>query len=373
MKIWMQKLVGQIDLSKSEKDTDHLASELSEEKATLLFFIDTISKHLIEIESHPSRSVRETLDSLSKEIIEVKEPEALAKALFRLRQFFASYRISEFTYVQTTFDEFRRIIWDFVDQLAEDLTDERKEDIVIKTKLGTLREAVESNSIEALKTQSRQFIDAYITTQSKKETRRTKRVDTIKKNLEGVKKQLVDAQNDMKYDHLTGAYNRRYFDEQLRKLVKLFSDNNKSVTLVTLDIDHFKKVNDTFGHDAGDMVLQECVKLIQGAFTRPEDIVARIGGEEFAIVLPDFKIEHAIKLLEPLLTKIRGETFLQGSKKIKFTISAGIASWIKGEKVDAWLKRADQALYQSKNSGRDRYTVAPNMLLQEDTPKASVS
>jgi diguanylate cyclase len=88
--------------------------------------------------------------------------------------------------------------------------------------------------------------------------------------------------------------------------------------------------------------------------------VARIGGEEFAVILPDSRVEDAVRMAEEAMAKIRREVFIQGELEIKFTVSMGIAQLLNGEKVDQWLKRADQALYQSKNTGRNKYTVATN-------------
>lgn len=376
MKKWMQKLVNQIEF-KWEKDRSGsegaegasaeagATADLNEERATLLFMIDTLNKHLLEMDSHPTRGVREVLDSFSKEVIQADE-DTIEKVLFKFRQFYGTYRIAEFSYVQTTFDEFRRIILEFVDQLGEDLSDEKKEDQEIKSRLEQLREAVESNSIDTLKSQSRSFIDTYIQTQSKKEKRRSKRAESIKKNLDSVKKQLFEVQNDVKYDHLTGAYTRRSFDSHIKEVTKKYDVTGRPMTLISFDIDHFKKVNDTYGHDCGDFVLQECVKMVQAVFSRPDDFMARVGGEEFLILCPDYKVEHALKQVEIALQRIRSETFLKDDKKINFTISVGIAQHIAGEKIESWLKRADKALYQSKNNGRDRCTVAPNMALHEE-------
>lgn len=365
----MQKLVKQVEFKwekdPSKPDGAQAIPHMNDERATVLFMIDTLNKHLLEFDTHPTRLIREQLDVFAKEIIQADE-DSIEKALFNFRQFFGSYRIAEFSYVQTTLDEFRRIIFEFVDQFGEDLSDEKKEDQEIKVKLEALREAVESNSIDALKAESRSFIEGYIQTQAKKEKRRTKRSESMKKNLDSVKKQLSDANNEIKIDHLTGAYNRRAFDEHIKDLVRKYDVTGKPITLVSFDIDHFKKVNDTYGHDAGDVVLQECVKMIQSVFSRPDDFLVRMGGEEFLIVMPDFKTEHAIKQAEVALARIRNDAVIVDDKEIRFTISIGIAQRVTGERLEAWLKRADKALYQSKNGGRDRYTVAPNIALTED-------
>jgi len=124
------------------------------------------------------------------------------------------------------------------------------------------------------------------------------------------------------------------------------------------DIDHFKRINDTYGHPIGDFVLKELVKSLQGMFTRDVDLVARMGGEEFAILLPDYTAETALKKADEVLERVRHDAFVHESHEIRFTISIGIAQLSPSETVAAWYKRADLALYNSKNTGRNKATVA---------------
>lgn len=363
MKKWMQKLADQLDLDwkKNPEGPHDTPLDMSEEKATLLYILDIYNKHLLEIEAHPVRKVRETLDEFAKEILN-PDPAKSEKVLFRLRQFFSSYRIEEYSYIQKTFDDFRGIIWDFVDQLAADLSYEQGFDGQIQSSFEQLKEAVESNSIDILKSQSRQFIDSYIEHQTRRDRRRSERMENIRRNLHSMKKQLVDANNSLKHDHLTSAFNRKSFDEQIKNCHNLNKIDGHPVCLIVLDIDYFKKINDSYGHAMGDVVLVECVKMLKECFHRPNDVVARIGGEEFAIILPEISLEGALVLAEQALAKIRAETIVQEDMRIKFTLSMGIAALVSGESADTWLKRADAALYDSKNSGRNKYTVAPAQL-----------
>lgn len=368
MKLWVKKLLEQFDIPWQEDSTGEnpvITPSISEEKATLLHMIDTYNKHLLDFQNQPVRRVRETLDELAKAIAN-PDPTVSEKALFRFRQFFASYRIDEYTYVQNTFDDFKNIIWDFADQLGDDIRFEQQKETEIGETLEQLKEAVESNSIEGLRSKSREFIDHYIEVQTKKDERRSQRLDSIQKNLSTMKKQLMEANQTMRTDHLTGAYNRKSFDEQLKKYLQMAQFSKNSVSMIVMDIDFFKKVNDTYGHDIGDFVLKECVRLLKEVFHRETDFVARIGGEEFAILLPDFKAEHAVHKAEELMNKVRKEIFLQGPHQIKFTVSMGIAQLeekdIQSQSWEAWLKRADQALYHSKNTGRNKYTVAGTSL-----------
>lgn len=362
----MRKFLDQIEADwqrggaqKAASSTTSESIDMSEERATILYFLDTLNKYLIEVDTQPIRKVRETLDDFAKELIKADESQ-LERILFRLRQFISSHRIEEYTYVQKTFDDFKAIIWDFADQLGEDIRLERIKDQEVKASLDDLREAVESNSIDELRMKSREFIDFYVEYQNKRDERREKRMSHIKKSLNSAKKQLLQAYDSMKYDHLTKAHNRKSFDETIKNYIRLAEASKQSVSLLALDIDFFKKINDSYGHDTGDVALRELVNVLKGIFTRDNDLVARIGGEEFAVVLPDYKVEHAVKKAEEVLAFVRKKIFVHGEKQFRFTVSIGIAQHLEGESAEQWLKRADAALYHAKNSGRDRFIVAPH-------------
>jgi diguanylate cyclase (GGDEF)-like protein len=232
----------------------------------------------------------------------------------------------------------------------------------IRQHLEELKDAVETNSIEVLKHESRKFIDCYVEKQFKKEKRASSRMKSIRKNLNVVKKQLNEATDKMRVDHLTQAFNRKSFDEQCEQQRKLCFASGQAVSLIMVDIDHFKKINDTYGHPIGDFVLKELVKTLKAVFSREGDVVARFGGEEFAILLPDYQAGHALKKAEELLVRVREEVFVQENHQIRFTVSLGVAQLAPGEEYSSWLKRADLALYHSKNTGRNRATAAPGPL-----------
>ncbi len=364
MKQWIVKLIEQLDISFIKPDTSEpfkKVPSISEEKATLLYMIDIYNKNLFEIEKHSVRKVREKLDTLSKALID-PEPKKTEKTLFDIRQFFSSYRIDEYTYIQNTFDDFKRVVWDFADQLSEDIEFENSKDKTLVVNLNDLKEAVEANSIETLRAKSKEFINSYMEYQSQKNSIRQRRMVSVKRNLDTIKKQLVAAHTDLATDHLTTAYNRKSCDEYVKKLVQLAPLNQSPTSLLILDIDFFKKINDSYGHDIGDYVLKECVRILQEVFNKEGEMVARIGGEEFVVILPSHSLELAAQRAEVAQKRIREESFIQGNLNITFTVSMGLAQLLDGESASEWLKRADTALYQSKNSGRNKYTLASNAL-----------
>lgn len=358
------KLIEQLDISFIKPDTSDSVKPIvaiSEDKATLLYMIDVYNKNLFEVEKHSIRKVREKLDILSKALID-PDPKKMEKTLFDIRQFFSSYRIDEYSYIQNTFDDFKRIVWDFADQLSEDVEFENAKDKKLEVNLKDLKEAVEANSIETLRSKSREFINSYMEYQSQKNSIRQRRMVSVKRNLDTIKKQLVTANTNLATDHLTQAHNRKSCDDYVKKLVQLAPLNQAPTSLIILDIDHFKKINDSYGHDIGDYVLKECVRILNEVFGRDGEMVARIGGEEFVVVLPGHSTELAVQRAEVAQKRIREESFIQGELNITFTVSMGIAQLLDGEVAADWLKRADTALYQSKNSGRNKFTLASNSL-----------
>jgi len=154
-------------------------------------------------------------------------------------------------------------------------------------------------------------------------------------------------------DSLTGAYNRRYFDERI-KLSHGLRNRNVEVAMIMIDIDHFKKVNDVYGHKAGDKVLSLIVDLMSKRI-RETDAFFRVGGEEFAVLLRDAKLETAKKLAEELRELIESTPIMEN---YTVTCSMGVASLNKDESTDSWMRRADNALYKAKENGRNRIELA---------------
>ena len=154
-------------------------------------------------------------------------------------------------------------------------------------------------------------------------------------------------------DGLTGMQNRRYFDDALKEYLHEFRRIDKPVGLMILDLDHFKQVNDTHAHDVGDEVLRAVANCLKG-MTRYHDVVARLGGEEFAIVAPNMDSEMLIKLAERIRRAIATTTVFSGNVHLKITASVGLAIWDKRESADDFFRRADQHLYHAKKQGRNR-------------------
>ena len=159
-------------------------------------------------------------------------------------------------------------------------------------------------------------------------------------------------------DYLTGLLNRRVFMEKLQEETDRFKRYGVSAVLMILDLDHFKNVNDTFGHAGGDRVLRRFAKLLKNA-VRKTDILGRLGGEEFAVLLPETTMEAAVPLANRVLEMVRKGVVSGRTGKISFTTSIGLAELQADDPhMDRLLARADAALYRAKENGRDRFVAA---------------
>jgi diguanylate cyclase (GGDEF)-like protein len=163
-------------------------------------------------------------------------------------------------------------------------------------------------------------------------------------------------------DHLTGLFNRRYLMETLEKEFQRNLRKGGNLSLILLDIDHFKKVNDTYGHLQGDVVLNKVALQLQKEL-RSYDIAARYGGEEFVALLPDAMPKEALFVAERIRQAIQGSKFSGALASLAITVSMGIATLPApdGTTVDNFIKMADDALYQAKANGRNRVEYLTNI------------
>ena len=182
-----------------------------------------------------------------------------------------------------------------------------------------------------------------------------------KRGMEHLNEELKTAS---RVDGLTGLYNRRYWQERFDEMHKLCVRREKPSTALMLDIDHFKRINDTYGHQAGDKVIKMLAALIKRC-VRETDLAGRYGGEEFAIILNDSSVEDAKIVAERIRQLAQRLVVEHEGESISFTVSLGLAQFSPDFKgAMAWLECADQALYEAKENGRNQYRIyaAPSEL-----------
>lgn len=185
------------------------------------------------------------------------------------------------------------------------------------------------------------------------------RIDDAQSEIESLKAELEKTRQDARVDPLTGLFNRRVFETELGTL--LYSGNAGAVTLVMVDVDHFKKFNDTYGHLMGDKVLQYVGKLLRDFCPEPM-LAVRYGGEEFAVIMPAMTASKSAELANALREKIQAIRIKQkksGEVISSITASFGVAESRQEDSINTLIERADKALYSAKEGGRNQVQIAP--------------
>jgi diguanylate cyclase len=197
---------------------------------------------------------------------------------------------------------------------------------------------------------------------------------TLKKELARSQDRLAEQRNQIetlktaiRVDGLTQLANRMYFDEKLREMVSLQNRYPDPFSLLMIDVDEFKRINDSLGHQAGDRFLRRIAGKLKASI-RESDFIARFGGDEFALILPKTKAASAGELGRKICRLMEESLFLLDGKGFTVTLSIGIAEVILGETSEAMINRADGALYQAKQEGRNRTIIAATPLEKTGGP-----
>lgn len=196
------------------------------------------------------------------------------------------------------------------------------------------------------------------TLRSREETLRTqKEVQAAEQKVRDLQKQLEQVSAKVREDQLTGALNRRGLEEEFERSASASERRSEPMSLALLDIDNFKSLNDTHGHQAGDGALVHLARVIKASI-RPTDIVCRYGGEEFVILLPGTGLQDSVMVISRLQRELTKRFFLHDNQRLLITFSAGVAERRTGESRDDAIGRADSAMYIAKRSGKNRVVVA---------------
>ncbi len=191
-----------------------------------------------------------------------------------------------------------------------------------------------------------------------------KKLEESNEQIKKLTKELEKSKREATTDFLTQVANRASFDRALSDMVKDFYNRNYPFALLMIDIDDFKKINDTYGHQAGDYVLRELAKLIKQQL-RARDIIARYGGEEFAILLPGVTFSQAVKIAERIRKSVEKHLFRYRDTDIPVTISVGVAVMRDGLDEVSLVEKADNALYLAKRSGKNQVKTDLDVELEE--------
>lgn len=272
-----------------------------------------------------------------------------------LRDFVTQLRQREKAYVTTNFKEIRNVLGDFIDTLGKVVAEGQEDQTDISEQLNRLRYVVESNaSLDTVKREAMQVIGTigHITEERQRAHRSV--LEQLADKIKSMREELSAARRELELDSLTRLYNRKAFDQQLLRISEFNKLSGQPACLLMADLDHFKQINDNFGHLVGDLVLRKFADCCAQTFPRRSDFVARYGGEEFVIIAQETTVEVATMLAERLLQAVRGLRVVHEGREVRVTVSIGISEFSPQGELSSWLQQADGALYRAKEAGRDR-------------------
>lgn len=238
--------------------------------------------------------------------------------------------------------------------LVRALSEDKTTDDRARLELGHLKMVAELRPPEEVKRCALAVVESLSTLMNEREERHLVRLRELDERTRGLEGRLVEAQRERHEDALTGLINRRGLDQELDRALEARQHLGDTCSVILFDLDHFKNVNDTWGHVGGDIALKAFSRTLSLCFPRKDDCVARYGGEEFMVVLRGAHAADALRLAERCLQRVRAAVVDLGGGSVVVTASAGVAEVRRDDDAHSFVARADASLYRAKRAGRDR-------------------
>lgn len=270
------------------------------------------------------------------------------------RRFVFDTRDREHRHVIRTVGDLRSTLQTVLTRVVQSVTREQTADQDLAKSVNRLSDALACDSVEELRQRASEAVSAVGEILEQRSRRQDEHMRTLNAQLAALRDELDSAKRQVSVDPLTGLVNRRAFDARLRQTGRWGQTLGTAECIMMVDVDHFKRVNDTYGHLVGDSVLAALARCLRENFRGRDDLVARFGGEEFAVVVFVREREIAFDLAQRVLRAVRALRVDHEGKPITLTVSIGLAIRHDGESTEDWIRRADRALYAAKDAGRDR-------------------
>ncbi|MDY6974051.1 MAG: diguanylate cyclase [Thermodesulfobacteriota bacterium] len=320
----------------------------------LLLFIKDFSLDLEEIDA---KGFKEDIDFLSQKISTQIKKSKLQSLFEKYKRIIRSYIEQEKEYLGEREAELKNII-DLLSKAIAVLNSENRD---FNEKIYEQSEKMEQitllDDIKKIRTALGQEIELMRKTVRDKQARDADQVQFLSKRVKSLQGELERAESESLRDGLTGVYNRRGLDRHLREIVEQNTVAKSPFSMLILDIDDFKNINDTYGHQTGDRVILAMVQKCR-EYVRKDDFLARYGGEEFVILLPGVSLRNAKKKAKSICKGIAATRYAINTGEediaLSFTVSIGVSAHRKGDTVSTVTDRTDKALYAAKQSGKNR-------------------
>ncbi len=295
----------------------------------------------------PSKQQAEVTDESTK------EPGLERRDWGTVHRFFDAHRRHEQSYVETSLGNLRHAVQCFAQCLTVTVTEDRRDEQQIQERLERLVGVLEGHDTAAIRHEAGEVVRVVRHTLQTRRGREKEQLLILGKRVQDLRDELDRAREKATLDGLTHLYNRAAFDAELEKVAALGLLLGSEPTLLMVDVDHFKSINDRFGHPSGDVVLRHVADTLVRHFVRKVDFVARYGGEEFVVVARDSTLDKVAQRAERVRQVIEQTPVVTPSGEVELTVSLGVTALVPGEAPESWVQRADRALYAAKNGGRN--------------------
>jgi diguanylate cyclase (GGDEF)-like protein len=272
-----------------------------------------------------------------------------------LKRFVTTHRQREVGYVVKSLEDLRGALCVFTAAFSRVVGEDGRGDVVVREQLARLEAAAKRQDTAAVAAEALLTVRVVGESIDRRSERHRAQVVELAGHVRQLSDQLQTAKKAGETDGLTQVPNRACFDEFLARTVDLAAFSTADVYLMMVDVDRFKQTNDALGHGAGDAALRAVADRLIRTFPRRGDLVARYGGDEFAVVVRDVRGDEARMLAERLVVAMRTTKAEHLGKQIPLSVSVGIAARKEADTCDTWIARADAALYRAKQEGRDRW------------------
>jgi diguanylate cyclase len=275
-----------------------------------------------------------------------------------LRRFVREYcQLTSKRVVEVSTD-LRQVIWVFIRNLSQAFAEDAEVHGKVRFQLVRLESLVEASGTAELKREVLGTVTMLKDLLEERSQRQTKQMQSLGAQVQTLGHELESARKESETDPLTRISNRKAFDEYLSRSVEVHKAFSNPMSMLIVDIDHFKTVNDSCGHVTGDDVLCQVADALIKVFLRKNDFVSRLGGDEFAIILRDTGEGDARVLAERVLGRIRAlRVAAPNEQTVEVSVSIGLATMERDDDEKTWLARADRCLYAAKAEGRDRVST----------------
>lgn len=333
--------------------------------------IATLARHPIDLPQRPAeRTTRELTIwqrhvTLGTPLTETEEPTSVGiedRDWAGLVRTVANLRRDEQTSVSAMIDELRQALWACVHAVHEAVRVDAATDVTADTQMVRMRRALASSPASAIRDDLLSAISEIDRALRTRREEQQQQFRTLAGSLDTLGRQLEEARKESATDPLTGVGNRKHFDLMAGRAIQLHSLSRDPVTLLMIDMNKLKVINDSYGHQAGDAAIVSLARALATVFLRQADVIARYGGDEFAVILNGVDTATARTLATRLIEHVRSLPSPHPAMEFALGVSVGVAQLTTGEAVSDWVSRADHAMYAAKRMVSGSVVVASTAL-----------